>query len=472
MKSTATQFFGTTTILWLLLLLDAGYTFAQFFHQTLDGDMPAIILPAEHYQPVLDDAFGLRAALHGEHYASPNRHFCHASMTAYFRHVPQFLQAFASPVDSVYLATALAKLFCNVLILWLLAKLVARFSTISALATAVLLAPLFQANGYNGSMGIVQDAPTYAWFYALPTGLLLWFFAETFFRDFARTNPGNSALNWARIAALAILAVCLPLSGPLVPAVSLLGCAGFWAKIQWENGRHGWHFAFDKNFKINLFLGLTLCLSSLYSISLNRFNTENPASPPSLAECYEHLFSGIFDQLTIKLGLPLLLVFVGFNLWTMRRSANLPARPLLHKFGWLGIFCLAYLALLPFGGYREYRPGLLRGDTMLPITIALFWIFGTSTVWLFNHFSGRKRRGYSLAVAAFWLIFLIADKPEWGKNRCERAAIQQLADTPAGQNFQGKFDCPVLDWLPRDDLNFSSEKLELLKRWGIVSQKR
>jgi hypothetical protein len=49
---------------------------------------------------------------------------------------------------------------------------------------------------------------------------------------------------------------------------------------------------------------------------------------------------------------------------------------------WIGIFTFMYIMLLPFGGYRPYRPRIIRYDTFMPVTIALIYYFGASTYFI------------------------------------------------------------------------------------------
>lgn len=47
---------------------------------------------------------------------------------------------------------------------------------------------------------------------------------------------------------------------------------------------------------------------------------------------------------------------------------------MINLFKWIGVFSLFYILLLPLGGYRDYRPNVLRHDTILPITLSLIFV--------------------------------------------------------------------------------------------------
>ena len=71
------------------LLLDTAYTFYQHSTKALDGDLVAIVLPADRYQSVMNDPFGTLVLLEDKTYAAPNRFFIHWYISTYFKTVPQ-----------------------------------------------------------------------------------------------------------------------------------------------------------------------------------------------------------------------------------------------------------------------------------------------------------------------------------------------------------------------------------------------
>ena len=96
-----------------------------------------------------------------------NRYFAHWTFFTYFNRVPILLQSFVEPIESVYLACTIAKLFIQILILSLLALYIAgkrKIVSIDFLIAAVLVIPLFQTNGYRSYMGIIDPSITYTFF--------------------------------------------------------------------------------------------------------------------------------------------------------------------------------------------------------------------------------------------------------------------------------------------------------------------
>lgn len=215
-----------------------------------------------------------------------------------------------------------------------------------------------------------------------------------------------------------------------------------------------------------LALFAVLAAMSLYSFYVGQFNAEG-STPLPLTDRYGHLLTGIWHQLSIKIGLPLLLVCTAVDVWLMRRAGV--GGPLLRKFGWIGAFCLLYIALLPLGGYREYRPTLLRSDTMLPATICLFFVFACASVCLLRHFSGKSRRWYGGALVAVLLVFANADELGLQNNRCERDALRQIADAPTAVVPLSN-DCPVMDWRPNTKPEGSAVNGQMLHFWGVTRE--
>ncbi|MEI6062843.1 MAG: hypothetical protein WCR72_19220, partial [Bacteroidota bacterium] len=216
----------TYLILLVFLLSDLAFSFYQHYHMPLYGDVAEIVIPdqVKGYYHVLHDPLGLDVLIRNETYANPNRYFAHWSASQYFLHMPLLLQKFVSPIDSIYLSVALAKIIIQLLVLYLLAVFVSGTGNIlkpDFLLAAALMTFLFQTSGYNRYMGIIDPSVIYSFFYALPLGLLLLFFLPFFRRIYYshHNKPGIAA--WI---ALALFIPVLCLNGPLVPGVVLIAC--------------------------------------------------------------------------------------------------------------------------------------------------------------------------------------------------------------------------------------------------------
>ncbi|MCC3151663.1 hypothetical protein Q3A66_01665 [Hymenobacter sp. BT770] len=466
-------------LLALFAVLDTIFTFGQYCQQPLDGDLAAIVVPSAWYRPVLHDPFGWAVLTQNAVYAAPNRFFAHAAMVGYLRYVPRWLHAVASPIDSIYLAGALFKTGVHVLLLVLLAAYVRLGSPGTWgrrgwwLAVA-LLVPLFQTAGFYGQMGLVSRSLTYSFFYEFPVALLLVLLLP-FYRAACRQQPVR--LGWLPVVAWLGLAVVLAFNGPVVPAataVLFFGIGVHWLWQQWQRqkgegpGGPVW-LSGQAMGLLGIFAGLCA-----YSLFIGRNNAEN-AHPFTLWELYQRVPQGIFDELTSKLGLPLLVAFVLSNAWLVRRFTppSAEGRRVRQVLRWVGLFAVVYIALLPLGGYRPYRPYILRNDSILPVLLGLLFAYALSTVYLLQQLPARSRRWYVGAVCVLSFIFINADRRLWLRdgNACERQALAQLAAAPAGV-VRLPADCTVLGWLPITDFRQSAYNAELLYYWGVTPGRR
>lgn len=465
-------------ILLSFLLADLGYSFWQYLQLPLDGDLAVIAWPSEMYTPVLHDPFGLRALLHHEMYAAPNRFFAHFFLYEYLRRVPLLLQPWLSPLDSVYMACALLKLAIHGLLLYVLAVAISnRRHVLSGpfLLVAALITPLLQTSGFSGQMGVIDWSITYAIFYALPATLLLLFLLP-FVRAALHGQPVR--LSGLGYAGLMGLAVWLAFNGPVVAATVLLLLPAalllsWWRRLRRLSvaglGLHGATRAAAALPAARVLLFGFFSLLCLYSLYLGRFNVENNWTDVPLAQRYALLPMGVFYQLTGKLGLPLLLLALLLNAWLVRRQLPTPQRAVvLGALKWLGIFALVYVLLLPLGGYRSYREDILRRDSILPILLGLIGCFALSSFYLLGQLPGAARRRYAAGIGALLAVFTIADKPRWRDyNACERELFATLAQSPAPV-VRLPITCTMMDWQPLTDYRKSVLNGQLLAYWGII----
>lgn len=173
---------GWTVLFFLLLLADLYHAGVQYDSTPLDGDMPPGVMITWDVQKIFDDPLGIQVIRTGYGHANPNRFFCHWGFANYFRTAPRLLQQLVDPLQSVYLACALLKIFVHVgiaLLLALFARSRAGGGWSALLLLMFLISPLFQIEHYRMSIGIIDQSVTYTFFYGLPALgflLLLWCF--------------------------------------------------------------------------------------------------------------------------------------------------------------------------------------------------------------------------------------------------------------------------------------------------------
>jgi hypothetical protein len=435
----------------VLVLLDLAFTFWLNYQLPLDGDLAPTVLPAPWYAQVLHDPFGWSALTRHELYSGPNRFFAHAAMGVYWKLGPRLLQHLLPPISSLYVASALFTTLTQAGLLFLLARLV-QLATGAGPAQlwviAALLVPFFQtARGFYEQMGITDRAVTYTFFYGFAM-LLLLVLVLPFYR--AALRQQSLRLPWPQVLLLMGLMVVVSFNGPVATAtVAVLPAlvAGYWAWQQLQRLHHsapaspGWLGGQT--------LGLLAILAglSVYSFYIGRYNIEN-SHTHTVWQLYRLLPGGLAHYLLFQPGLPVLLLAVLLNVLLVRRRPASPARQrLLRTLGWVGAFGMLYVLLLPLGGYRSYRPYLLRNDTAVPVLLGVLFAYGYSTYFLLGQLGGRGRGAYVLGVLALSAFFLRADgQPDRSPtNDCERWSLDQLARASEPVVEVAGF-CPVLTW--------------------------
>jgi hypothetical protein len=461
-------------LLVLFVVVNLGLAFFRSYHLRLDGDITPIVLPRADYAHVLHDPFGWAVLRHQSVYAGPNRFFAHIAMGLYWRNVPLLLQAFLSPIESLYAAQALFNTGVHALLLYVMgwyATGCRRLSSGRLWLAMALMAPFFQTTGYNRQMAIMDNAVTYNFFYALPL-LLLLVLLWPLYRAVSQGRPVRlPALQWV---AMLLLAVVLSFNGPIITGtvlVLLVGVSLHLARQRWQQPMRQWLQALP--WRPMLLWGWfgVLCLYSLY---IGRNNSENITTMTvSVAERYKLVPYGILYTLTDRLGMPLLVLGCLLNVWLVRRLLPPTAenRRLGPTLGWIGLFALIYALLLPLGGYRPYRPHILHHDCIVPITVALVAFYGLSAGRLLTQLRGRQQRWYIGAVVLVAAIYLNADRRlyKYGDRVREYQALQLLArpDAPAVVRLPHRNS--VVSWDPITDPVSSITSAEMLRYWRVTN---
>jgi hypothetical protein len=464
----------------ILLSADIIYSFLQFYHTPFDGDMAGGIVPAEDVTPILENPLGWKVFKDHNPYPNPNKSFCHLIFYKYFNSVPLLLQKFVNPIDSAYLSCAIAKIIIQIVIIFFLALAISGDTKFkfNFLLAAVLITPIFQTNGYRSYMGIIDPATTYTFFYALPTIFILIYFTPLFLK-----KVYNIEFKWFKYIKILWLPLALisSLSGPLNPGISLvvslllfISCfiKGF-KSFKNDNLLIRCKLAL-KNIPTDYWYYLIpICLFSGYSLYLGRFNTINMFYKTSLLTLYSRLPEGLFYSFFQKLGFPVLFLILLINSIIIKKKFknNEEGNNILKVFKWIGIFSLIYILLLPLGGYRNYRPYILRYDTIIPITLSLMFIYGKTSLFILKNLTNKQRIYYLPIIIMVLFIFTNSDEPEFDKNACERDALVKISQSTE-QIVKLDNNCTVLSWLIIDDPQDSKLNAKLLKKWKITDREK
>ncbi len=428
----------------------------------IDGDFANIVLPAQHYQQVLLDPFGINAVSESSKHAGANRFFIHKFMHVYFKKMPLFLQQFMDPVSSLYNSIAIIKLVLQLAMLFLLSQLITstqNFRSKELFLGLIILIPFFQSFGYNDQMGIIFKPITYTCFYALPIVALLWFLFPYLL---ALRNGHFIYISPVRSFFMGMLLIMLPFSGPLISPLILilvpLIILGFFvsnASTKWPS---------QLNFS-KIFWLIIIVLLSLYAMFLGAYNAENVGNHSiTIFEKYQRMPKGFFDLISAKPGLAVLIGFALINaiLVFIIKDKNVAHKKLLY---FISAFIGMYLILLPFGGYRDYRPNIIGTDVFLPIILALLIFTISSSLFLIN----RLPAAYRIIPAAVFVIFTWADKPNFYYNHCEKNNLMGLNDLKKSENLI-EDDCTIMAWDKIGDPTYSITNVKLLQELNVIEE--
>jgi len=460
-------------------MLDYSFSFIQFYKTALDGDMANSIVPSKHIQKVFDDPLGIQTILNDQPHSNPNRYFSHLSYKAYFDSVPFAFQLVTDPVTSVYLSAALIKLLTKVLMIYLLAALLtgkSHFFNEKVIIASFLLAPLFQEYGFNNTMGIIDISITYLFFYAFPFLFLM--ILIHLLRKLA-IGVKKPKATWM-VPAAAILAIILPLSGPVIAPSILLAAPLAFAYIvftrEYRFGFYGWRSIKDSlgTIPVSVFVIILLALiMSCYSLYLGTYNSDFVNDSIPLIKRYQILPQGIYKTFTYMNGFGYLYTILILNLTLIARyHKDSQGRKIIYTTAWIMLFIILYILLLPLGGYRLYRPLILRYDAILPVTMALFYLFISSSYFLLDHIKNPKyTRIYAATIALALMAYTITDAEIKVRNDCEKASLYTIRAAESDPVILSD-SCQVLSWYVITNPAESERNAELLTRWKITERKK
>ncbi len=446
----------------------------------LDGDMAESILPAKGYEKIFQDPFGISVITENACYPNPNRFFAQWAYAKYFQHAPFVLQQFVSPIESIYYCSAIVKILIQILLLITAGFYITgnrKFLCLEFLLAIVLIIPFFQTNGYRSYMGIIDPSITYTFSYALPCALLLLFYLPFFNNSFYQKN---FITNKILLLLLLLFTVVLTFNGPLVPgAVLVISLLYFVYHFPFNYRKSIDSSVVSKSLhaarqipRMHFIFFCIISILSLYSLYIGGNNSQFITEKISVYQRYLRLPEGLFLLLTQKIGYLVLLLMIGINAFLINKNYKTQKGiKILRLLKWIGIFSFLYILLLPLGGYRSYRPNIIRYDSVMPITLALILFYGLSSYYLLNSFKNIQKKIYLFAIILISFIFTFADKPEWGKNECEKRAFEQLSKSTENIVLV-KNDCSVMAWEKIKDKNASTLNGELLQYWGITEDKK
>ena len=462
-----------------LILGELGLSFFQYFNMNIDGDLALIVAPHENYKQVLKDPFGFNLLFSNQSYSASNRFFAHWQTYQYFRNFPIFLQKFTSPIDSLYLSAAFIKFISHVLFLFGISAAISGTINISKktfIFAALLISPLFQANGQNSHIGLVHSSITYSIFYSLSVSILCLVFLNRFL-DFAH-NKKYIYGNFNKVGLL-LFGVYLSFNGSLgAPIIIILGCFVYFSIFFDLFKERGFKITKDiflvfirRIFDSKNWIWFGLILISLYSFYIGTFNSESSVNQIGLIQRFKLLPIGVFKEFTEKSGPLVLISSVFLNLVLLRYTNFYSEKSKLKVLFWLVSFCLVYTILLPFGGYRDYRPYIIRGDSYMPVIVVLIFFYGFSSFYLFGVLNKKMKIIFSSYVILISIFYTYKDGFVEKNNQCERLSLQKLSESE-GDKVEFDNNCSVISWLPFYSFEESKYNGEFLYLINITKSRK
>jgi len=462
-------------IILFILLADLSFSYTQYLQFFVDGDLPGIVSPSEGYTHVLSDPLAISVLTEGESYPATNRYFAHSVMMQYFKQVPLQLQSFLSPIDSVYHAMAIMKLLIHIALLILMAMYISGTTKLTDkkfLLSALLIFPIFQTYSYYGVIGIIDHCITYAIFYALAICYVLLMFLP-FYLSFTKKQklPISSVIFSSVICLIAVLNG--PLNSGVIPIVAFLIIMQLWLPELKVSTAKSTVSRFYQSFKkipavylIAAFIFISLCIYSLY---IGKYNSENNWATIPIWERYKRLPIGIGKTMATKIGPMLLVISSVINIALLRKDQATFSK-LKNILIWVSIFAVIYLLLLPLGGYRDYRPNIVRRDTFLPVTLCIMYVYGYSSLQVILSLQKRKIP-YYIYIGLISLIFVNADAKVKNENNCEKESLYEIASSKA-DTVRLTNSCNVMSWGKIPQAEYSNNSAKLLQHWNITEKKK
>lgn len=440
-------------LLVVLFITDLFYSFVQFKSEPIDGDLAGLVVPAKDIQITLDNPFGIEVLKNKTKYPNPNRFFSHWAIYKYFNTTPFFIQKFTSPINSLYISAAIFKIIIHLILILFLAFYAYKLFNLNFFLSACILTPLFQTNGYSTYMGIIDHSISYSFFYALPTIFVLLQFVPLLY-----TSKLNLKQTYLFGLLFSPIAVITNLSGPLNTGIVIIVSSIIMLHSYKQN---------KKEIGKQLVFIIPTCALALYSLYLGKYNLNNIVSPINLTEAYLKIPQGMYYQFTQKIGFPILFSLIIINSYILHRFSK---DKFIYFLKITGLFIIIYIMLLPLGGYRSYREYILRYDTTIPISLALFFLFSTSSLLLISLITDVKQKIYVTLIISVALIFTIADKPKFTKNECEKIALNKLSKTTQ-TSIKLNTNCNVLSWDKITHPKKSELNSELLLLLNVTDKK-
>lgn len=453
-------------LLGLFIIFDLVFSAARYHQLPIDGDFAKIAVPL-NYDYVLKDPIGFQAIAKDTTYSGAGRYSCHAAVWLWSRSVFHVIDKFApNPIESVFLLSTLFSILVHILFLWVavnyISKKVPLSFNLKLLVIAMATSFLQMANLYY-SIGVIDRSITYTFFYAFPL-LVLSLNLFPFFRAY---QTGKVQLTYIEWLLLPMISLTVAFSSPLIQPIVILISLSLVLAIVFFKHEKLTVVLNSKEFKIQFGFLLFCCV---YAFWVSRHNSENGV-PMALWMRYFQLAKGIFFLLTKNIGILTLFALIGINLVILKWHNKLEYQKLYQLFLLFLAVSTAYIVLLPLGGYRSYRPYIVRYDTFMPVTFLMMFYVLLSTIVVWKIIARQEVQWkYGLLVGGFIIMWTMVDLPmKFQSNSCQRQSMYALYDSKDTVLYLSK-KCNILTWDVADlsNPNYQWMLTKQFQEWGII----
>lgn len=462
----------------LYIVSDLVFVFYLQYHNTIDGDLVEIALPTQLYAQVLKNPLGQDVILHHQKYAGADGYIGYSIVYYYFRAVPEFFRLFASPLDSVYLSCAFFMVLMKALMIYFFSYLVTGKSSIfnsNFLIAAVLMCIMIQTGGYRWYMGIVDPMLISTFAYTRTNFFVVLFFLPFFLEYYHGRKIRHGVLFYTGMTLLAVYNAYNSLSGPMMCVIFAFIMLPMFISNLRRNRQlpvlaNIWRSINDlpRHYLVLFFITLAV---ALFDRHLGKFNAESHVLQVPLSVRYSRLPIGLAEHFSSK-GLWMLTLMIAVNvilLFTLKDNPQ--AKKIRVIMAGVFAFIVIYTLMLPIGGYRFYRPNIIRRDLYSPALVAMVGFYVLSTFFLLRQARLKYRALYVAAVIIPLIHYAIANTHDVPDNSCERAAIGEIVASPE-KIVKVRPDCHVMAWWNMTDYRKSKGITDMMNVWGILKEEK
>jgi hypothetical protein len=455
-------------ILGIFILFNIAQTALQSYNLSIDGDLIKIGLPAFWYQPVLDDPIGIHTVLKQKDIGGAGRFMTHKTIFFWCHDVIPFFQKIAKDkVKGIFLATACLDTFLLLFLMWMMLAIMKQFIADNYVLYFFVLAitsSFLQFNNYYGAIGLIDLSVSYVFYYALSLFGLAYYYLH-FYKAYHQKAVHFSIAKHILLIALTIyLSFAGPLVQPVVFIVSLLiGCCFiFGGNVSFNL------FIKNKHFFFQLIWMLLICLWAFY---VSTFNTEKVIGV-SLVHRYYQLAKGIYHLFADSIAYFIISIYLIFNAIMLRKYCSAVWH---QSIRYIYVLCILFISiytlLLPLGGYRSYRPYIIRHDTLLPISLVVLFLIIYSFIANIQKSNAVYIKKICFACCiVFVSVFTISDRNLVIKSSDNQIKVFKSMLVCNDTIFKMPHDANVGTWSPEefDDVNFCNLLASQFQIWGLL----